>query len=133
MSRKQVRTRRVSTHSIIASSEFARGLEDVRAGRPFNADNGSWDYERGRAFGFIAPLDIPLRIGRKLNPKALKLADAACEALAPPDDAADDADDGDDQDDGGEDSGEAEDPESAAILDGTPPKVPPPAPIPPPT
>jgi hypothetical protein len=75
--RKQVRTRGVSTHAIVASKEFARGLEEVRKGLPFNPDNGSWDYERGRCFGFIAPLDMPLRIGRALNPKALKLAEAA--------------------------------------------------------
>jgi hypothetical protein len=75
--RKQVRTHLVSTYSIVASREFARGLDEVRNGLPFNADNGDWDYERGRCFGFIAPLDLPLRIGRKLNPKALKLAEAA--------------------------------------------------------
>jgi len=75
--RKQVRTRGVSTYSIVASKEFARGLAEVRAGRPFDPNNGNWDYERGRAFGFIAPLDLPLRIGRALNPKALKLAIAA--------------------------------------------------------
>jgi len=75
--RKQAHTHAVSTHSIVASEEFARGLEEVRAGLPFNADNGDWNYERGRCFGFIAPLDMPLRIGRALNPKALKLAEAA--------------------------------------------------------
>jgi len=77
MIRKQVRTRRVSTYSIVASKEFARGVEEVRNGLPFNPDNDEWNYERGRCFGFIAPLDMPLRIGGKLNPKALKLAEAA--------------------------------------------------------
>ena len=75
--RKQARTRAVSTRTIVASKDFARGLEEVRNRLPFNADNDSWDYERGRCFGFIAPLDMPLRIGGKLNPKALKLAEAA--------------------------------------------------------
>jgi hypothetical protein len=75
--RKQARTRSVSIHDIVASREFARGFEEVRKGLPFNPDIDSWEYERGRAFGFIAPLDMPLRIGRKLNPKAVKLADAA--------------------------------------------------------
>jgi Protein of unknown function (DUF3102) len=67
-------------------------------------------------------------------------ADAICEALAPPADdppapPADDApDDAGDEDGSGEDGdAAAEDPESAAILDGPPPPVPPPAPIPPPT
>jgi hypothetical protein len=77
MSRKQASTRRVTTHDIVASREFARGLDEVRKGLPFNPDNGDWNYERGRCFGFIAPLNMSLRIGRKLNPKALKLAEAA--------------------------------------------------------
>jgi len=75
--RPQARTRRVSTRDIVASKEFARGLDEVRKGLPFNPDNDEWGYERGRCFGFIAPLDMPLRIGRKLNPKAEKLAVAA--------------------------------------------------------
>jgi hypothetical protein len=75
--RKQARTHRVTMRSIVASKQFARGLDEVRQGLPFNPDNDSWDYERGRCFGFIAPLDMPLRIGRALNPKALKLAEAA--------------------------------------------------------
>jgi len=79
MIRKQVRTRRVSTYSIVASRQFARGFDEVRNGLPFNPDNDAWDYERGRCFGFIAPLDMPLRIGRALNPKALALAEAAFE------------------------------------------------------
>jgi len=74
---KQARTHRVSTYSIVASREFARGLEEVRNGLPFDPNNGDWNYERGRCFGFIAPLDMPLRIGLKLNPKALELAEAA--------------------------------------------------------
>jgi len=79
MTRRQARTRAVSIRSIIASREFARGLDEVRKGLPFNPDNGDWDYERGRCFGFIAPLGMPLRIGGALNPKALKLAAAAFE------------------------------------------------------
>jgi hypothetical protein len=75
--RKQAHTRIVSIHLIVASREFARGLDEVRNNFPFNADNDDWNYERGRCFGFIAPLDRPLRIGTRLNPKALKLAEAA--------------------------------------------------------
>jgi hypothetical protein len=75
--REQARTHEVSLHSIVASKEFARGFDEARRGLPFNPDVDSWDYERGRCFGFIAPVDMKLRIGRKLNPKALKLADAA--------------------------------------------------------
>ena len=76
--RKQADTRRVTTRDIVASREFARGLDEVRKGLPFHPDNNDdWEYERGRHFGFIAPLDMPLRIGRALNPKALKLAEKA--------------------------------------------------------
>jgi hypothetical protein len=75
--RKQASTRRVTTRSIVASREFARGLDEVRRGLAFNPDNDEWDYERGRCFGFIAPLDMPLWIGNRLDPKALRLAEAA--------------------------------------------------------
>jgi hypothetical protein len=79
---EQVPTRPVTTRSIVASKQFARGVEEVRKGLPFNPpdndnDDDSWNYERGRCFGFIAPLDMPLRIHGALNPKALALADAA--------------------------------------------------------
>ena len=75
--RRQARTRGVSLRTIVSSREFARGFDEVRKGLPFNPDIDEWDYERGRCFGFIAPLDMPLRIGRALNPKALRLAEAA--------------------------------------------------------
>jgi hypothetical protein len=75
--REQARTRPVTIRDIVASKEFARGVNEVRNGLPFDADNGDWNYERGRCFGFIAPSDMPLRIDRKLNPRALKLAEAA--------------------------------------------------------
>jgi hypothetical protein len=75
--RKQAVTQPVSIYSIVGSREFARGLDEVRNGEPFNPDNEDWNYERGRCFGFIAPFDMPLRIGRQLNPKAVMLADMA--------------------------------------------------------
>jgi hypothetical protein len=77
MSRKQAHTRGVSVRDILASREFARGLDEVRSGLPFNPDNDAWNYERGRCFGLIAPLNLTLRIGTRLNPKALQLAEAA--------------------------------------------------------
>ena len=75
--REQASTRWVSIRSIVTSKEFARGLDEVRKGLPFNPDIDSWNYERGRCFGFIAPLGMPLRRRGKLNPKALRLAWAA--------------------------------------------------------
>jgi hypothetical protein len=58
---------------------FARGVEDIRAGRPFNTnlDDDYWAYDRGRLFGAIAPLSMPLFIGKSLNPQAVALCDAA--------------------------------------------------------
>jgi hypothetical protein len=75
--RQQASSHTVSIRSIVASGEFARGVEEVRGNIPFDAANDDWDYERGRCFGFIAPLDMPLRIDGRLNPKALALAEAA--------------------------------------------------------
>jgi hypothetical protein len=85
--RKQASTRRVTTLSILSDAEFRRGFEEARLGKPFDPNNNDWDYERGRLFARIAPLDMPLwidlplvsgrKIGQKLNPKALALAEAA--------------------------------------------------------
>jgi hypothetical protein len=77
MIRPQADTFPVTTRRILTSVQFARGLDEVRRGLPFNPDNDDWNYERGRHFGRIAPLDMPLRIGSRLNPKALALAEAA--------------------------------------------------------
>jgi hypothetical protein len=75
--REQANTVGITIHQIVASREFARGVDEVRKGLPFNPNNDDWNYERGRCFGFVAPPDMPLRIGGKINPKALKLAEAA--------------------------------------------------------
>ena len=75
--REQANTYCASVRSIVASREFARGLEEVRNNVPFNPDNNDWEYERGRGFALIAPLNMPLRIGRRLNPKAVRLAEIA--------------------------------------------------------
>ena len=63
------------------------------------------------------------KAGKRIDQDA---AWALCEKLAPADD---DTDDGD----AGAEPAAAEDPETTAILEGSPPAVPPPAPIPPPT
>jgi hypothetical protein len=80
--RRQASTRRVTTRNIVTSREFALGLQEVRKGLPFNPDNDDWNYERGRCFGFIAPLDMPLQISGRLNNKALRLAEAAYQQKA---------------------------------------------------
>jgi hypothetical protein len=73
----QIPTRPVTTTAIMSSSDFETGLNDARRGIPFDWRINTWEYERGRLCGHIAPLNMPLRIGRQLNPKAVALCDAA--------------------------------------------------------
>jgi hypothetical protein len=80
MSKKeQVRTARCSTATIMLHPQFARGLDDIRNGRPFAdcAADPYWSYERGRLFGKVAPRDMPLFDGNQLNFKAIQLFQAA--------------------------------------------------------
>jgi hypothetical protein len=78
---EQVETRPCSAESIMRHPHFARGLDDIRAGRPFadQIEDSFWSYERGRQFGAIAPRSMPLFIKGKLNPKAIAVFDAACD------------------------------------------------------
>jgi hypothetical protein len=73
----QIFARRASTTKIMMSSAFKQGFDDARNGVQFDWRNDSWDYERGRHFAHIAPVDMSLRNGSKLNPKALALCQAA--------------------------------------------------------
>lgn len=79
--RKQVRTISCSPITIMLHPHFARGLDDIRAGRPFADDvhDDYWAYERGRLFGAIAPRSMLLFDGRRLNLRALLLFSAASE------------------------------------------------------
>lgn len=77
---QQVKTRPVTTFWIMSQPPFARGLKEVRSGKPLDwrACSSDWSYERGRAFGCIAPVDLPLFVrGKQLNPKAVALFNAA--------------------------------------------------------
>jgi hypothetical protein len=72
----QVETVRISVSEIIRSAAFARGVAEVRAGQPPRYDDeggDDWNYERGRQWAVAAPADLPLMIGRKINPKAIKV------------------------------------------------------------
>jgi hypothetical protein len=74
-----------TTAAIMASPEFRRGLDEVRNGVAFDwrvggcdgGTNDAWNYERGRQFARIAPVSMPLRIGRRLNEGAIALYRAA--------------------------------------------------------
>jgi hypothetical protein len=76
---EQTPTTGCSIKEIMGHPHFARGLDDIRSGQPFgdHIDDAFWSYERGRQFGALAPLQMPLFIGRKLNPKAVMLFRAA--------------------------------------------------------
>jgi hypothetical protein len=58
---EHVKTKTCTTESILRHPLFARGLADVREGRPFNVDDDyAWEYGRGRQFGALVPLDFPV-------------------------------------------------------------------------
>jgi hypothetical protein len=73
----QVKTRRTTVVAVMSTPEFDKGFEDARRGVPFDWRIDSWEYERGRHLACIAPIDMPLRIGGKLNLKAVALYNAA--------------------------------------------------------
>jgi len=76
---EQVDTVGVPVTTVVLQQRLRRG----RQGRTFdwrvggNDTNASWAYECGRLLAHIAPLSIPLRIGSKLNAKAVALCKAA--------------------------------------------------------
>jgi hypothetical protein len=87
----QVPTEWITLASIMSSKAFTLGVADKRAGRPpremgagvdnaqdYDCINASWNYERGRAWAVVAPATMPLRIGGRLNPAALRLLDRVC-------------------------------------------------------
>ena len=75
----QVPTVTVTIAAIMRSAEFKRGLDDARKGIPFDWRIDEWNYERGRLFAYVAPVSMPLWIGRKLNERAIALYRAASE------------------------------------------------------
>jgi hypothetical protein len=65
---------------IMRDEHFALGVDDARAGRPYPLEyedwemNSQWNYERGRAFGIIAPRDLILKKHGRLTRRALRWA-----------------------------------------------------------
>jgi hypothetical protein len=77
---EQVETRIVATEEIVGSLAFRRGVEEVREGRPPRFDAvDDWCYEWGRQWALLAPRNLPLRIGFRVNPKAVALYDRAAD------------------------------------------------------
>jgi hypothetical protein len=78
--REQVPTQSATLKWIMSSRKFLLGVEDVRAGRGYHPDydcwpdvDDQWNYERGRMWGALAPRDVPVKFGSKVNPKAIRL------------------------------------------------------------
>lgn len=69
--------------TIMRRAKFKAGVEDVRGGMPGRfdkfADDPFWAYERGRQFATVAPRSMAIKIGGKLNPKAVALYVVAAE------------------------------------------------------
>jgi hypothetical protein len=79
MAKKQAKTVLSTVEIIMSTASFARGLAEIREGKPFNTSETSWEYERGRQFGAMAPLSMRLFVKGRLNPDAVRLCRAAFE------------------------------------------------------
>lgn len=69
----QVPTAFTTIASVMKSAAFRRGVDDVRSKRRPNFDppaDEDWDYERGRLFATLAPLDLQIMKGRGVNKAA---------------------------------------------------------------
>ena len=53
------------------SKAFAEGVADVRRGRSPRFEVDDWSYERGRQWAVVAPMSMPVKIGRLVNPEAV--------------------------------------------------------------
>lgn len=77
----QVNTVPITSEDIMRTDAFRRGVDEVRCGRSPDFDHAAgdtWDYERGRQWGLIAPRGMPLFIGKnRINPEAVSLFDVA--------------------------------------------------------
>ena len=76
----QIPTRPVTIAEIMATPTFARGVEDVRAGRGYPPDydqwqhtNDRWAYERGRLWARLVPRHVKLKVNGKITVKAMQL------------------------------------------------------------
>jgi hypothetical protein len=72
----QVPTWPTTIAAIMSSCEFAMGAADARAGRGYRSayatwgSNRQWNYERGRAWGLLAPRLVTLKRNGKVTAEA---------------------------------------------------------------
>jgi hypothetical protein len=75
---KQEPTASTSIYAIMSTREFALGVADMRANRPYPRDYDSWEvdpqwnYERGRQWARSAPRTVALRREGKITREALR-------------------------------------------------------------
>jgi hypothetical protein len=75
----QIPTRPVTALEIMSAPEFAFGVADARAGRPYRPGydswsdtNERWNYERGRQWAQLAPRSVVLKRGGKVTAEAMR-------------------------------------------------------------
>jgi hypothetical protein len=73
---KQVPTRPTTIRQIMASPEFALGVADARAGRPYRDGyqiwhtDAQWNYERGRQWARLVPASVVFKRNGKITREA---------------------------------------------------------------
>ena len=76
---QQEKTRPVTIKEIIECPQFAMGVNDKRAGRPFRAEyekwktNDQWSYERGRLWATLVPANTRVFSNKEVSEKAIRL------------------------------------------------------------
>ena len=77
----QIPMRRTTAEKILSHPNAARGLSEVRHGRPFDwtIEDRFWAYERGRQLAYLVPTDMPLMIEGRVNPTVAKVFELAYE------------------------------------------------------
>ena len=75
----QVPTSPTTIREIMEQPEFALGVADGRAGRPYRQDydswpdtNARWNYERGRQWAKLAPRMVALKRNTKVTREAMQ-------------------------------------------------------------
>jgi hypothetical protein len=72
----QVPTHPATILEIMASAEFALGVADARAGRPYRdgyqawRTNAQWNYERGRQWARLVPASVVLKHNGQITREA---------------------------------------------------------------
>lgn len=69
----QVPTSATSITAIMKSRAFRRGVDDARSHRRPAFDLDCWEYERGRLFAALAPVEMPVMENGRLHRPAVAI------------------------------------------------------------